>query len=64
MPGFLTEFITPIVRASRGRTELAFYTIPEYEQWKGAHEDGRGWTIKYYKVRGPGRLQALDRGGV
>jgi DNA topoisomerase-2 len=50
IPGFLVEFITPIVRATRGRQEIAFYTIPEYERWKAGHEDGRGWAIKYYKV--------------
>lgn len=49
MPGFLTEFITPIVKVSKGRQEHSFYTIPEFEQWKEAHNDGKGWKIKYYK---------------
>jgi DNA topoisomerase-2 len=50
VPGFLLEFITPIVKATKGRQEIAFYTIPEYEKWKADNEDGRGWNIKYYKV--------------
>ena len=54
IPGFLLEFITPIVKVSKGkgnnRVEKSFFTIPEYETWKETHEDGKGWTIKYYKV--------------
>ena len=58
VPGFLVEFITPIVKCTKGRQEIAFYTIPEYEAWKRANEDGRGWTIKYYK--GLGTSTAAD----
>lgn len=50
IPGFLLEFITPIVKVTRGRQEISFFTIPEYESWKAANEDGKGWNIKYYKV--------------
>ena len=78
IPGFLLEFITPIVKVkkegypklylhslfknpllrfykvSKGKDsrkqEISFFTIPEYESWKGDNEDGKGWTIKYYKV--------------
>jgi DNA topoisomerase-2 len=32
-PGFLKEFITPIIKVSRGVEKLAFFTIPEYEKW-------------------------------
>lgn len=52
MPGFLTEFITPIVKVTKGKQDKVFYTIPEYEQWKEAHNDGKGWRIKYYKGLG------------
>lgn len=58
VPGFLVEFITPIVKCTKGRQEIAFYTIPEYEAWKRENEDGRGWTIKYYK--GLGTSTAAD----
>ncbi|TPX65567.1 hypothetical protein SpCBS45565_g05063 [Spizellomyces sp. 'palustris'] len=50
-PGFLLQFITPIVRVTKGSHEINFYNIPEYEQWKEANNDGRGWTVKYYKVK-------------
>ncbi|KAI8924994.1 DNA topoisomerase [Entophlyctis helioformis] len=56
IPGFLLEFITPIVKVTRGtganKREVSFFTIPEYEQWKQANDEGRGWTIKYYKGLG------------
>lgn len=47
---FVTEFITPIVKAKKGTREIAFYTLPEYKQWREQNNDGRGWHIKYYKV--------------
>jgi DNA topoisomerase-2 len=51
IPGFLCEFITPIVKCTKKKQEHCFYTIPEYEQWRENH-DTRGWTIKYYKGLG------------
>ncbi|KAJ3035696.1 DNA topoisomerase 2 [Rhizophlyctis rosea] len=56
IPGFLLEFVTPIVKATKGTgnasVEKAFFTIPEYKSWKEAHNDGKGWNIKYYKGLG------------
>lgn len=52
LPGFITEFITPIVRCSKGKRAVSFYTMPEYEVWKGDHADGKGWKVKYYKGLG------------
>ncbi|KAJ3332095.1 DNA topoisomerase 2 [Blyttiomyces sp. JEL0837] len=53
IPGFLLEFITPIVRATptaKNKRPIDFFTIPEYEKWKREHEEGKGYTIKYYKM--------------
>ena len=50
IPGFLLEFITPIVKVSKKGREISFYTLPEYEQWKEDTNNGKGWKIKYYKV--------------
>jgi len=56
IPGFLQQFITPIVKVSKGPSSLAFYTTPEYTAWKdaatAAATGGKltGWQIKYYKV--------------
>ncbi|KAH9385556.1 DNA topoisomerase II [Nematocida major] len=51
--GFLQEFITPIVRATKGSMSRDFFTIPEFESWTETGE-GRenGWKIKYYKGLG------------
>ena len=50
--GFLAEFITPIVKCTKGKKVEAFYTVPEYEAWREAHDGGKGWTAKYYKGLG------------
>ena len=47
--GFLCEFITPIVKATKGKQVIAFYTLPEFVEWKKQNNDARGWTVKYYK---------------
>jgi DNA topoisomerase-2 len=51
MPGFLCEFVTPIVKVTneRGGTIQSFYTVPEYEAWKKTGGQGK---IRYYKGLG------------
>jgi DNA topoisomerase-2 len=31
---------------------MSFFTLPEYETWLKEHNEGKGWTIKYYKGLG------------
>lgn len=52
--GFVREFITPIIKASKGRTELSFYSLPQYQDWLNNERHGnvKGWKIKYYKGLG------------
>ncbi len=53
IPGFLQQFITPIVKASKGKQTKTFFTLPEYNSWKeSTGNDGKGWNIKYYKGLG------------
>ncbi|MBE35254.1 MAG: hypothetical protein CMI16_06830 [Opitutaceae bacterium] len=53
IPGFLVEFITPIVKATRGRETRAFYAMPEYDRFRDELGDAiSGWTVKYYKGLG------------
>ena len=57
IPGFLIEFITPIVKVYKGdpkrpKAAKSFFTMPEYEQWKEEHRVERGWEHKYYKGLG------------
>ena len=66
--GFLCTLLTPILKAFKGKTVLSFYSIPEFNAWKGSPllpltdrnmeeskespRDMRGWKIKYYKGLG------------
>ncbi|KAF8575914.1 type II DNA topoisomerase [Ramaria rubella] len=52
IPNFLVEFITPIVRATKGDQIINFYTIPEYEQWLEITPNAHRWDHKYYKGLG------------
>uniref|UniRef100_A0A2S2Q8Z8 DNA topoisomerase 2 n=1 Tax=Sipha flava TaxID=143950 RepID=A0A2S2Q8Z8_9HEMI len=49
---FLEEFITPIVKASKGKEEISFYSLPEFEEWKDATRTWNKYKIKYYKGLG------------
>uniref|UniRef100_A0A8B9IX34 DNA topoisomerase 2 n=1 Tax=Amazona collaria TaxID=241587 RepID=A0A8B9IX34_9PSIT len=49
---FLEEFITPIIKASKNKEEIAFYSIPEFEEWKNRTQNYNSWKIKYYKGLG------------
>jgi DNA topoisomerase-2 len=52
VPGFLMEFITPIVKCTRGNTKKSFFTLPEFTSWLENNDNGKGWKIKYYKGLG------------
>ncbi|EDO44812.1 predicted protein, partial [Nematostella vectensis] len=47
--GFVEQFITPIVKVSKGKEEHSFYSIPEYEEWKAGNANHKSWKVKYYK---------------
>ncbi len=48
---FLTQFITPIIKATKGKEVHQFFTIPEYEGW-AKDRNLSGYKIKYYKGLG------------
>eukprot|EP00775_Hariotina_reticulata_P006914 gene6914-7130_t len=54
IPGFLVEFITPIIKARKGNRTMTFYTLPEYEAWRESLSSSAAgsWDIKYYKGLG------------
>lgn len=53
VPGFLQQFITPIIKASKGKRTITFFNLPEYENWiESTGNGGKGWKIKYYKGLG------------
>ena len=47
---FLYEFITPVLKAKKGKEVRSFYTLREYKNW--LNKDPKGWSIKYYKGLG------------
>ncbi|ELP87606.1 DNA topoisomerase, putative [Entamoeba invadens IP1] len=52
---FLVEFITPIVKVKKGKEEISFFTVPQFNEWKEEkiHEgELKKWEIKYYKGLG------------
>ena len=46
---FLEEFITPIVKVSKGNQALCFYSLPEFQEWKDETDNWHTYKIKYYK---------------
>lgn len=57
IPGFLLEFITPIVKVWKGdpknpKAKKDFFTMPEYEAWRQEPGHQKGWEHKYYKGLG------------
>jgi DNA topoisomerase II len=49
--GFLCTLLTPILKASKGKSTVSFYSIPEFNAWKESTSLS-GWKIKYYKGLG------------
>ncbi|KAG0179042.1 DNA topoisomerase 2 [Apophysomyces sp. BC1034] len=54
IPGFLLEFITPIIKCTHKRTkeQIPFFTIPEYEIWAQENNKTSQWEPKYFKGLG------------
>uniref|UniRef100_A0A0M3IS16 TOP4c domain-containing protein n=1 Tax=Ascaris lumbricoides TaxID=6252 RepID=A0A0M3IS16_ASCLU len=49
---FVEEFITPIVKATKGKEEFSFFSLPEYAEWRNNTENWKSYRIKYYKGLG------------
>ncbi|KAG8951584.1 DNA topoisomerase 2 [Tulasnella sp. 424] len=52
IPGFLVEFVTPIVRVTKGKQKIDFFTLVEFLKWNEENNADGKWTIKYYKGLG------------
>jgi DNA topoisomerase-2 len=53
VPGFLQQFITPIVKATKGKQVKTFFNLPEFKQWvESTGNNAKGWNTKYYKGLG------------
>jgi DNA topoisomerase II len=51
IPGFLTVFNTPLIKASKGNDSKIFYNESEFKDWY-KNNSTKGWYIKYYKGLG------------
>ena len=49
---YITSMITPIVKVTRGKKQIAFYNLYDYEEWKNKTKDNKKWSCKYYKGLG------------
>ncbi|XP_076167856.1 DNA topoisomerase 2 isoform X2 [Ptiloglossa arizonensis] len=49
---FVEEFITPIVKATKGNEILSFFSLPEFQKWKTETNNFHTYRIKYYKGLG------------
>ncbi|KAF0973435.1 hypothetical protein FDP41_008139 [Naegleria fowleri] len=51
---FIDQFITPIVKVSKGAETKSFFSLPEFENWKNSlsENEREKWNQKYYKGLG------------
>lgn len=45
----ITRVLTPSFQVSHKKTQLSFYSIPEFNAWKESQPNHKSWKIKYYK---------------
>ena len=51
--GYISEFITPVVKCTKGNQIKSFYNLQEYETWRQhTPNQGKGWHQKYFKGAG------------
>lgn len=51
IPGFVAEFVTPLIKCTKGRDVVSFFSVQEYGAWCETC-DHASWTVKYYKGLG------------
>ncbi|GBE59147.1 DNA topoisomerase [Babesia ovata] len=49
--GFIREFVTPLIKATKGDAVVSFFTMQDYVHWVNT-TNVSGWRIKYYKGLG------------
>ncbi|KAI8920194.1 DNA topoisomerase [Powellomyces hirtus] len=52
LPGFVLDFVSPIVKCVKGSDTRLFYDAKAYEHWKTEADGGKGWNVKYFKGLG------------
>lgn len=49
--GFLKEFVTPLIKASKANQVIPFFTVQDFKKFAQS-TDISGWKVKYYKGLG------------
>jgi DNA topoisomerase II len=49
--GFLVSMVTPIIKATKSKKQLSFFTESQFKDWYKSGQSS-GWKIKYYKGLG------------
>ena len=52
MEGFLKQFITPLLKVTKGREVISFYTVGDFKRWAESIPNLKTWRVKYYKGLG------------
>ena len=52
VPGFLCQFITPVLKARKGNKCVSFFSEQAYAKWTQTHALAPTYTTKYYKGLG------------
>eukprot|EP01138_Halocafeteria_seosinensis_P002232 gb/GECG01002284.1/.p1 GENE.gb/GECG01002284.1/~~gb/GECG01002284.1/.p1 ORF type:complete len:1313 (+),score=209.12 gb/GECG01002284.1/:1-3939(+) len=55
--GFLEQFITPVVKAKKGKQKEEFFSVSTFHKWFQSLPDASKWSIKYYKGLGTSTAQ-------
>lgn len=50
--GFLRQFITPLLKATKGNDVRSFFTTQEFKIWADTITNLKTWRVKYYKGLG------------
>lgn len=48
----MREFITPLLKVTKGSNVESFFSIQEFNAWKDATPNHKTWKVKYYKGLG------------
>lgn len=64
IPGFFKTFITPVIKAKKGKETMVFYTDHDYLEWEKSltHTELAKWKMKYYKGLGTNNgIEAIEQ---
>lgn len=57
--GFISQFITPIVKVTKKDKKISFYNTIEFNDWYETEKSGN-WNIKYYKGLGTSNDKEIE----